>query len=76
MKIEEKIQWCIDRHKETNHYYDTYLPYEFHLRMVAQVAMGFMHLNPTPFLHGSEIILACWGHDPVNQNSAFIICYY
>ena len=37
-------QWCIDQHKNTNHFYDTYLPYEFHLRMVNQVAMDYRHL--------------------------------
>ena len=39
-----KIQWCIEQHHNTNHFYDTYLPYEFHLRMVHQVAMEFKHL--------------------------------
>jgi (p)ppGpp synthase/HD superfamily hydrolase len=39
-----KIQWCIEQHHNTNHFYDTYLPYEFHLRMVHQVAMDFKHL--------------------------------
>jgi len=37
-------KWCIEQHKSTNHFYDTYLPYEFHLRMVNQVALDFKHL--------------------------------
>jgi len=37
-------QWCIDQHRNTNHMYDTYLPYEFHLRMVHEVAIDFKHL--------------------------------
>lgn len=37
-------EWCIDQHKNTNHQYDVYLPYEFHLRMVNQVAQDFKHL--------------------------------
>jgi (p)ppGpp synthase/HD superfamily hydrolase len=37
-------QWCIDQHRNTNHMYDTYLPYEFHLRMVHQVGMDFKYL--------------------------------
>jgi (p)ppGpp synthase/HD superfamily hydrolase len=37
-------QWCIDQHRNTNHWYDTYLPYEFHLRMVAQAGEDFKHL--------------------------------
>ena len=37
-------QWCIEQHSKTNHMYDTYLPYEFHLRMVANAAKDFKHL--------------------------------
>jgi len=37
-------KWCIAKHKETNHMYDTYLPYEFHLRMADQVAAEFEHI--------------------------------
>ena len=33
-----KIDWILKQHKDTNHMYDTYLPYEFHLRMVKNVA--------------------------------------
>ena len=39
-----KIEWCIAQHQNTNHYYDQYLPYEFHLRMVNQAAKDFQHL--------------------------------
>jgi (p)ppGpp synthase/HD superfamily hydrolase len=38
------INWCINQHKHTNHFYDKYLPYEFHLKMVANVAEDFKHL--------------------------------
>ena len=45
MKLkDDKLQWCIDQHRNTNHFYDTYLPYEFHLRMVHQVAQDFKYL--------------------------------
>jgi hypothetical protein len=37
-------EWCIDQHRKTNHFYDTYLPYEFHLRMVYEAANDFKHL--------------------------------
>lgn len=37
-------QWCIDKHKETNHQYDKYLPYSFHLRMVDTVGQEYKHL--------------------------------
>lgn len=40
----KKINWCIGQHKYTNHFYDTYLPYRFHLEMVANVAEDFKHL--------------------------------
>ena len=40
----DKIQFCVEQHKSTNHMYDTYLPYKFHLRMVANVAEDFKHL--------------------------------
>ena len=42
--MSEKVQWCIAQHRDTNHQYDTYLPYEFHLRMVYGVANTFKHL--------------------------------
>lgn len=40
----DKKQWCIEQHRETNHFYDTYLPYEFHLLMVNNVYKDFQHL--------------------------------
>lgn len=61
---ESKIKWCIERHRDTNHYYDEYLPYEFHLRMVAQVADDFIHL---PENRWSDLTLACWGHDLIED---------
>jgi (p)ppGpp synthase/HD superfamily hydrolase len=43
--MDHKIkQWCIAQHRNTNHFYSEYLPYEFHLRMVAQVCQDFEHL--------------------------------
>jgi len=62
--MNDKIQWCIDKHKNTNHYYDTYLPYEFHLRMVVQVCRDFIHLPPNQW---SELEMACWGHDLIED---------
>lgn len=77
MTHEEKIKWCIERHTSTNHYYDKYLPYEFHLRMVVQAFNDWKYLLernlftfPRPFdesIHADAtfdvIELACWGHD-------------
>ena len=66
--MEEKIQWCIEQHRKTNHFYDTYLPYEFHLRMVHQVAVQFLPqvTNRLKFA-SAEIQLACYGHDLIED---------
>lgn len=60
----EKINWIIEQHRKTNHFYDTYLPYEFHLRMVVQVCKDFSHLYPNNW---SDLELACWGHDLIED---------
>ena len=63
--MDDKIKWCIEQHTKTNHWYDEYLPYEFHLRMVAQAAKDFIDLVPD--LNDGEtsdrevIILAAYG---------------
>lgn len=68
---EEKIKWCIDQHIKTNHWYDQYLPYEFHLRMVAQAAKDFIHLIPdsndgeTQFR--DNVTMAAYGHDLIED---------
>ena len=81
--MKNKIQWCIDQHRNTNHFYDTYLPYEFHLRMVNQVAMDFRHLldDTKDYYTGKPYrgpcqeqvtlkdacLLATWGHDLIED---------
>lgn len=72
-------EWCIEQHRKTNHFYDTYLPYEFHLRMVVQVALDFKHLLPTTSYYEGRGRLdsdeswmdvigpACWGHDLIED---------
>jgi (p)ppGpp synthase/HD superfamily hydrolase len=80
--METKKQWCIDQHRNTNHFYDTYLPYEFHLRMVNQVAQDYRHLvdNDKDYYTGEPIVnpiiqvslakacmLATWGHDLIED---------
>lgn len=64
--MQEKINWCIDRHRNTNHYYDKYLPYEMHLRMVVQTFHDFKHLLGSELDKGT-IELACWGHDLIED---------
>lgn len=63
--MEHRINWIIGQHKSTNHYYDEYLPYEFHLRMVVQVAQDHLHLVDSFAI--SHVILAAWGHDLIED---------
>jgi (p)ppGpp synthase/HD superfamily hydrolase len=80
--MDTRKQWCIDQHRNTNHFYDTYLPYEFHLRMVNQVAQDYRHLldNTKDYYTGEPIVnpiiqvslvnacmLATWGHDLIED---------
>ena len=76
-------EWCIEQHKNTNHFYDIYLPYEFHLRMVANVADDFKHLldNTKDYFTGEDYrgpkqdqvtlrdacLRAVWGHDLIED---------
>lgn len=57
----QKVRWIIDQHVSTNHMYDHYLPYEFHLRMAYYEFRRFQHLLPPSSLPSIE--LAVWGHD-------------
>ena len=69
MTIQDKINWCVEQHHKTNHMYDKYLPYEFHLRMVHQVAKDFMNLVIREFfLITNEVItVSCYGHDLIED---------
>lgn len=60
-----QIEFCIEQHRATNHMYDTYLPYEFHLRMVATAANDFLHLLPKTLRETCEI--AAYGHDLIED---------
>jgi (p)ppGpp synthase/HD superfamily hydrolase len=80
--IDDKIKWCIDQHKNSNHMYSEYLPYEFHLRMVAHVGEKYKHLldNTKDYFTGDLVVnptaqvttrnacmIACWGHDLIED---------
>lgn len=83
MNLFETQKWCIEHHENTNHFYDKYLPYSFHLRMVVQAYHDFKHLLPENMLtferscyHNSfeevdetqsAIEAACWGHDLIED---------
>ena len=76
-------KWCIEQHRSTNHFYSEYLPYEFHLRMVNQVAQDFKHLlddtkdyftgEPYRGPRQEQVTLrdaclrATWGHDLIED---------
>ena len=77
------VDWCIEQHHKTNHFYDKYLPYEFHLRMVNNVFKDFCYLldytkdyfTGEDFISMSRgqvtLIEACsrasWGHDLIED---------
>ena len=62
----KKIEaFAIKAHHDTNHYYDDYLPYEFHLRMVVKVAKDFIYLIPVDKIY--TVIAACFCHDSVED---------
>ena len=65
MKKFEQIQWIFDQHRNTNHMYDTYLPYEFHLRMVVGVGEQFKHLVEE--VKREDVKLACFAHDTIED---------
>ena len=70
--ILEHRKWCIEQHANTNHMYDNYLPYEFHLRMVDSVAQRYIHLipdvlSPTGYPLKTACLNAVWGHDLIED---------
>lgn len=76
-------QWCIDKHRNTNHMYSEYLPYEFHLRMAHQVGKDFKHLlddvkdyytgedfkglREEPVTLRTACLRAIWAHDLIED---------
>lgn len=61
------MEYAIQKHKDTNHFYDTYLPYEFHLRMVAQVAVDFKYLLSHYYQVSLIILESCYAHDLIED---------
>ena len=59
------VDWCIEQHRKTNHFYDRYLPYEFHLRMVNNVYEDFQHLLDTEL--NEYCGKAVFGHDLIED---------
>jgi (p)ppGpp synthase/HD superfamily hydrolase len=75
MNINDKIKWIIDRHKETNHFYDKNLPYEFHLNLVYNELVNYIPLvkltnlfNTEPNVNFHSILkYAAYGHDLIED---------
>lgn len=64
------LDWCIKAHADTNHYYDQYLPYEFHLRMTMQAAVDFKHIlgdHDRMDIEFRMILAVCAGHDVIED---------
>lgn len=72
MTKQQKIDWIISRHEDTNHMYDKYIPYKFHLIMVVEAFKKFRYVLERS-VEGDiesrleEIELACWGHDLIED---------
>jgi len=63
--LEKFIGKIIEAHQSTNHFYDKYLPYEFHLRMALTFGRKYIHLIPEEF---QDIVLAAViAHDSVED---------
>jgi len=80
--MNSKIKWCVEQHADTNHMYDGYLPYEFHLRSVVSVFHKFKHLLQENLLTSEtnegrfsetydstleDVEIACWAHDLIED---------
>lgn len=63
--ISKAEKYAIERHAGTNHNYDKYLPYEFHLRMVVKMCMDFINYIPLEYRY--IVIAACWCHDIIED---------
>lgn len=64
--MKEKIDWVLAQHRDTNHMYDKYLPYEFHLRMVVEVVKKFQSVI-TYEKDFEYVLLGAWGHDLIED---------
>jgi len=65
MNLNQKIEWIINQHSSTNHLYDDYLPYQFHLKMVVGVYKKYQHLIEE--IRREDVELACFGHDLIED---------
>jgi len=63
--VEKAKQYAIECHRSTNHKYGKELPYEYHLNMVYEFGLKYIHLVPE---EKRDIVLAsCWVHDCIED---------
>jgi len=62
--VKEAQRYATEHHRGTNHLYDE-KPYEFHLQMVYDTAMKFIHLIPEE--DRENVLAACWLHDVIED---------
>jgi hypothetical protein len=55
----------IKAHQDTNHKYDKYIPYEFHLQMALTIAKRFIYL--VPLEHRAIVLAAVIAHDGIED---------
>lgn len=69
LQTRDVATWAIKAHADTNHYYDEYLPYEFHLRMVVKNVMDFIDLivEQHSIESGIVVINGGWCHDTIED---------
>lgn len=61
----EDRAWIYKQHSDTNHMYNDYIPYRFHLEMVERVGRGFLHLVPPTSV--KEVAVALLAHDLIED---------
>lgn len=61
----EDRAWIYKQHSDTNHFYDGYIPYRFHLEMVERVGKRFYHLLPEDPFH--NVATALLAHDLIED---------
>lgn len=57
--------FAISAHEAVNQQYDSYISYEFHLRMVVRNGEKFIHLVPN--IDQDSVIAGCWCHDVIED---------
>lgn len=55
----------IKAHQDTNHFYDDYIPYEFHLRMALTIGKRYIHMIPVE--HRPLVLAAIMAHDSIED---------